>query len=115
MNVRKTMNDTSTRQMTDQRGVSHVGCNGGFGSLTGGCLVARGGRVLRHGEVIGEGDYTVNGGLVNPATPVPPEWVGRRIFEGLPQPSVIRLPNTPVTDAEPPTPANTRAQGPRSV
>ncbi|OQC27644.1 MAG: hypothetical protein BWX67_02354 [Thermotogae bacterium ADurb.Bin062] len=24
-------------------------------------------------------------------------------------------PNTPVTDAEPPTPANTRAQGPRSV
>jgi len=65
-----------------------------FGSLTGGCLVARGGRVLRHGEVIGEGDYTVNGGLVNPATPVPSEWVGRRIFEGLPQPSVIRLPNT---------------------
>jgi hypothetical protein len=61
--------------------------------LTGGCLLARGGRVLRHGEVVREGDYTVNGGLVNPATPVPSEWVGRPIFDGLPQPSVIRVPN----------------------
>ena len=62
-------------------------------ALTGGCLLARGGRVLRHGEVVREGDYTVNGGLVNPATPVPSEWVGRRIFDGLPQPSVIRVQN----------------------
>jgi len=30
---------------------------------------------------------------VNPATPVPSEWVGRRIFDGLPQPSVIRVQN----------------------
>lgn len=66
----------------------------GSASLTGGCLLARGGRVLRHGEVIREGDYVVNGGLVNPATPVPSAWVGRRIFKGLPQPSVIRVPNT---------------------
>lgn len=65
----------------------------GSAPLTGGCLLARGGRVLRHGEVVREGDYTVNGGFVNPATPVPSEWVGRRIFEGLPQPSVIRVPN----------------------
>ena len=27
----------------------------------------------------------------------------------------VRAANTPVTDAEPSTPANTRAQGPRSV
>ena len=32
-----------------------------------------------------------------------------------PHMSALLLANTPVTDAEPPTPANTRAQGPRSV
>ena len=80
----------------DRQPDNRAGCAVAEGSapLTGGCLLARGGRVLRHGEVVREGDYTVNGGFVNPATPVPSEWVGRRIFEGLPQPSVIRVPNT---------------------
>lgn len=78
----------------DRQPDNRAGCAVAEGSapLTGGCLLARDGRVLRHGEVVREGDYTVNGGLVNPATPVPSEWVGRRIFEGLPQPYVIRVP-----------------------
>ena len=90
-------NTTENDRQPDNR----AGCAVAEGSapLTGGCLLARGGRVLRHGEVVREGDYTVNGGLVNPATPVQSEWVGRRIFDGLPQPSVIRVPNTEVWNA----------------
>lgn len=61
--------------------------------LTGGDLLARGGRVLRNGEVVRDCDYAVVGGFGNTATPVPLEWVGKRIFVGLPQPAVFRMPN----------------------
>jgi len=89
--------DTNTQKQSPAGQSPALAVDEGSAPLTGGCLLARGGRVLRHGEVVRECDYTVNGGLVNPATPVPSEWVGRRIFEGLPQPSVIRVPNNMVS------------------
>ena len=87
-----TENTDKGQTLTEVDSQGHCALGDGSAPLTGGCLMARGGRVLRHGEVISEHDYTVRGGLANPATPVPSEWVGRRIFEGLPQPAVIRVP-----------------------